>query len=359
MNAYAGRPAGGRARVIAELTLPEALVIWSLRKCRESGDGDLAPAALRAGSSYSDLSPEPRTPAGSLNGLLTTFTKVFGHKQVSEAIEAFGEVIACLDRGARCQIRINAYAEECLSVHEEHLLSILDALQQAELERAAMLVQWLIESAHGATFLHHAHCFARLLSGAGHLLTKPAINDSSGRQKALGNAAPTRAPVVTKAEDLTLGESIILQGTRRWVACLHQEQDPFPALQAHFAHYGIIHSAASLNAVLRNIAFGASRTVDIHGPSCPGVSPDEAALLHAVAGYQRADSKPAHQALHSWMPASAIRLSAGVLASLADSLLAAGLILPLRARDLGAAPEERHAGCWRSDKRGQKVRTLH
>lgn len=359
MNVYAGGPAGGRARIVAELTLPEALVIWALRKHQETRDSLEDLCALGGESSPQDLSGEFREPAGSLSGLLTTFTKVFGSKQVTEAIGAFGEVIACFDRGARCQIRINAYSEECLSVHEEHFLSILDALQQAELERASMLVQWLIEPAFNAAFLRHAHSFARLLSKAGHLLNGKAVESPAERRKVLSESEKPKAPAVARAEDLTLGESIILQGTRRWVACLHQEQEPFPALQAHFAHYGVIDSAASLNAVLRNIAFAASRTVDIHGPSCPGVSPDEADLLYAVAGFQRNDAAPAQQALSNWMPASAIRLTSGPLASLADSLLAAGLILPLRERDAVSGPEERHARCWRSGGQNQTARTLH
>lgn len=359
MNVYAGSPAGGRARIVAELTLPEALVIWALRKHRESRETEEQLIALSDLPPTEGLSREFREPAGSLNSLMPTFTKVFGSKQVYEAIEVFGEVIGCFDQGARCQIRINPYSEECLSIHEEHFLSILDALQQSELERASLLVQWLIEPTHNAIFLRQAHNFARLLSSAGHLLNAKAATTPADRRKALKDSEKSRAPAVTQAEDLTLGESIILRGTRRWVACLHQEQEPFPVLQAHFAHYGIIDSAASLNAVLRNIAFAASRTVDIHGPSCPGVSPDEADLLHAVAGFQRADSGPAEQALANWMPPSAIRLTSGPLAGLADSLLAAGLILPLRERTADLSPEERHARCWRSDHPNQPARTLH
>ena len=357
MNVCAGSPGMPNSRTVADLTLPEALVIWALRKHYEGREESGEPAAF-AETYHGEVSSNGLY-EGSLSGLVSTFTKVFGNQQVSEAIGAFGEVIVCIDQGARGQIRINAYADECLSIHEEHFLSILDALQRAELERASMLVQWLIEPAYNVTFTRHAHSFARLLLKSGHSLCGTSAKTTSGKQRILKNRRDIKIASATQFEDLTLGETIILHGARRWVACLHQEQEPYPALQAHFAHYGIIDSAASLNAFFRNIAFAASRTVDIHGPSCLGVSLDEADLLHAVAGFQRSDSGPAYQALANWMPASAIRPSSGPLAGLADSLLAAGLILPLRERHAEDAADERHARCWRSGSDTLPDHTLH
>lgn len=340
---------GQRARVVADLTLPEALVVWALRKHQPGNRsvgadvaGDEANVVEGRGRK-ADVPPIPE----SLKSLQSTFATVFGSRQLSAAIDCFGSLIASLEQGARCPLRINAYAEEYLSVHEEHLLSILAANQQGEPERAALLVQWLINPACSGRFIRHAQAFAEMLRNAGHSLTGVVMRVVAEEERIRREQREKRAPKAGQLEELTLGEAIIVRGTRRWVACLHQEQEPFPVLQAHFAHYGIIDSAVSLNAVLRNLAFAASRPIDIRGPACPWLSADETALLRAVAGLQRRNGTPAEETLSSWMPATAVRLSNGALSGLADSLLAAGLVLPLRETAVISEAQEHHARSWR------------
>lgn len=348
-----------RDRVVAGLTLPEALVIWALRKSHQSYHDRNCHAPQHHG--LDDTSDGSQ---GNLTSLKVTFSKVFGKAQLSEAIESFGQLMTAFQKGARCQLRINAYDEECLSIHEEHFLSILAAYQQAEIERAAMLVQWLISSDFDLPFTRQARCFASLLLESGHSLTGTIVGEAGTKATSEGtpisnDREQARASYVGRVDELTLGEAVILQGTRRWVTCLHQEQEPLPALQAHFAHYGISRCAAGLNAVLRNIAFAASRMVDVRGPACPSLSPDEADLLHAVAGFQRSDSTPAHEALANWLPPSAIRLSAGALSGLAQSLRTAGLILPLRARVTSNESRGHHPRSWHVEGTETTGRTLH
>ncbi|WP_282605320.1 hypothetical protein [Pelagibius sp. Alg239-R121] len=349
MDGGVQRSESEKARVVADLTLPEALVIWALRKRHTSNRDTIE----EQGSEGQEASYSVK---GSRGSLFATFTKVFGHAQVSEAIETFQQLIESLERGARCPLRINAYADEQLSIHEEHFLSVLAAFQQTETERAAMLIQWLINRDHDAAFTRQAHSFANLLRKSGHSLSGRILR-SAAKETRISTGAGLAA--VERTEDLTLGEAIILQGTRRWVVCLHQEKEPFPVLQAHFAHYGVRDCSESLNAVLRNIAFAADRTVDVRGPACPNLSPDEADLLHAVAGFQRNDSTPAYDALANWLPPAAIRLSAGALSNLADSLLVAGLILPIRERSLTDEPQGHHTRSWRFSGAEVTGRTLH
>ncbi len=359
MDGGAGYQDTRRDRVVADLTLPEALVIWAVRKNHQSYQDQTCRSAQRDESEdHSDGAQ------GNLMSLSTTFAKVFGKAQLAEAIESFGQLMEAFQKGARCQLRINAYDEEYLSIHEEHFLSILAAYQQAEIERAAMLVQWLINPDFDSPFTRQARCFADLLSKAGHSLigaiTEDFASAVSGKETLISREHETpQAPYVSRVEELTLGEAVILQGTRRWVACLHQEQEPFPAVEAHFTHYGISGCAAGLNAVLRNIAFAASRMVDVRGSACPNLSSDEADLLHAVAGFQRNDSTPAHDALANWLPPSAIRLSAGALSSLAQSLRGAGLILPLRARPASHDSKVHHPRSWHLEGKESAGRTLH
>jgi hypothetical protein len=71
-------------------------------------------------------------------------------------------------------------------------------------------------------------------------------------------------------------------------------------------------------------------------PACPGLSPDEARLLEALAWLQRDLGDPAATALGDWLPPAALRLSLAPARGLAQSLLAAEQLLPLRAWDLAA-----------------------
>ncbi|TQV75759.1 hypothetical protein [Denitrobaculum tricleocarpae] len=358
---------GQKVRVVADLTLPEALVIWSLRKYdharrgedgRDSYGGDDPTNPVRLNPTQPDLC-QLGLNIGKLDYLSATFTKVFGDAHLAEALETFGRLMTALGQGARCQLRINAYDEECLSIHEEHFLSILSAFQQTEIERAAMLVQWLINADFNPTFTRHARLFAMLLLKSGHSMTGMVVEMLQGETSLFEKSRKACTPLVERVQDLTLGEAVILQGTRRWVGCLHQEKDPFPVLEAHFGHYGVSGCAAGLNAVLRNIAYAASRMVDVRGPACPNLSPDEADLLHAVAGFQRSDSAPAHHALANWLPPAAIRLSAGALSSLAESLRTAGLILPLRKRSPGSEVMSHHTRSWHFERSDATGRTLH
>ncbi len=368
---------GQKVRVVADLTLPEALVIWSLRKYdharrREDSshscgvDDPTNPIRpnptqsnpTRPKSTRPDLC-QPDLIGGELGYLSATFTKVFGDAHLAEALETFSRLMTALGQGARCQLRINAYDEECLSIHEEHFLSILSAFQQAEIERAAMLVQWLINADFSLSFTRYARFFAMLLLKSGHSMSGMITEVSQGETSLFESDKKDSVPIVELVRDLRLGEAVILQGTRRWVGCLHQEKDPFPVLEAHFGHYGISGCTAGLNAVLRNIAYAASRMVDVRGPACPNLSSDEADLLHAVAGFQRGDSAPAYHALANWLPPAAIRLSAGALSSLAKSLRTAGLILPLRTRTPGSEVPSRHTRSWHFERSDATGRTLH
>ena len=339
-----------RSQVVADLTLPGALVIWALRKHHEAGqDQDcLEPRAFDADGRSQDQ----------LTYLAGTFSKVFGRAETANAIKTFGWLMLSLEKGARGRLKINSYEDGCLSVHEEHLLSILVAFQQAEIERASMLVQWLISSGFNRDFTQHARRFAQLLLNSGHSLNGE-IKQPLSEDTLVSGGGQAVAFRVECVEDLTLGEAIILQAVRRWVCCLHQEQEPFPVLQAHFAHYGISDSAAALDAVLRNIAFAATRMVDVRGPACPSLSPDESDLLHAVAGYQRKESTPAYDALLNWLPPSAIRLSTEPLSNLADNLRSAGLILPIRTRPTAEEIQGLRPRSWHFNGAVPQGKTFH
>lgn len=335
-------------RVVADLTLPETLIVWALRKQLHSA----SPACAAASANPSELA-----------NLTGTFSKIFGEAKCAEALEVFGGLVSSLLRGARTKLCVNAYADEFLSPDEEQILAILTAFQRADSERAAMLIQWMTVADFNSAVTRNAQSFASLLLDSGHSLNGSLPMASRKKHSSKADAEDPRAPWTDRTEDLTLGEAILLQGTRRWVACLHQEQEPLPVLEAHFTHYGIAGPAASLNAVLRNIAFAASRMVDVRGSACPSLSPDEADLLHAVAGFQRNDSKPAYEALSNWLPPAAIRLSVDALSNLAQTLRAAGLILPLRATGAAFEAKGHHPRSWHfaSDGTGggRAGRTLH
>ena len=131
--------------------------------------------------------------------------------------------------------------------------------------------------------------------------------------------------------DLSLGEHLLVWGTRYWARCQRRQLNPYGVLQRTFALAGAAHAMPMLDAFLAILALGARRPVDIRDHACQTLSPDELALVCSVARRQRHDNT-----LSQAFVAETIRmpeaLSGGeALGLLASRLVEAGHTLPLRA----------------------------
>ncbi|HMA14716.1 MAG: hypothetical protein ACM35H_15290 [Bacteroidota bacterium] len=325
----AAREHDGAPRSVAQLAFPEILVIWALRRysnCRLSAE---ARAAV--------IAPE--------------FSRAFGLARLKETLAAFSRLAVSLAASARLPQALSVLEDDRINATEEALLASLAALQRGAAAQARALGEWILLPAGRAAFLAAAERLAQVMREVGHLLPyQPPRRRGLLAEQAEGALLPTAAC----AEDLRPGERAVVAATRVWVAAFRGQEDALAAVRAEFtrrlngeaALWGDRRSGddagLSLHAILRNTTLAATRSVDVRCPACPGLSPDEARLLEAVAWLQHDVAPPAETALGDWLPPAAVRLSLGAARGLALALLAAELPLPRRSWDFEALAETAH-----------------
>jgi hypothetical protein len=327
LSAFPALPLGRGAapRSVANLAFPEILVIWALRRytaCRLSREGRAAAIA-----------PE--------------FSRAFGLARLEATLAAFARLADCLARAARLPQALSVVEDDRINATEEALLSTLAALQHGEAAQARALSEWCLLPQGRGVFLAAAGDLARTMREAGHLIPY----ETPRRQRlALDGVAEDARPLPSAgtATELRPVEQGLITALRVWVAAFKRQGDPLAAAREHFEQQfnaadtlwgdrrGGVDAGLSLHAVLRNTTLAATRPVDVRCPTCPGLSPDEARLLDAVAWLQRDVAEPAAAALGDWLPPAAIRLSLSPARGLARTLLAMEQILPLRDWDFAA-----------------------
>ncbi|MGF1628716.1 MAG: hypothetical protein ACFCUT_04545 [Kiloniellaceae bacterium] len=322
---------GAAPRSVANLAFPEILVIWALRRytaCRLSRE---ARAAV--------IAPE--------------FSRAFGIARLEATLAAFARLADSLTRAARLPQALSLVEDDRINATEEALLSTLAALQHGEAAQAKALSEWCLLPQGRCVFLAAADDLARTMREAGHLIPYEAPRRQGlSLESGARNSQPLPSAGATAA--LREVEHGLVTAIRLWVAAFKQQEDPLGAVREHFEQQfnasgtlwgdrrGGNDAGLSLHAVLRNTTLAATRPVDVRCPTCPGLSPDEARLLDAVAWLQRDVAEPAAAALGDWLPPAAVRLSLSPARGLGRTLLAMEQVLPLRDWDfaaLGAAGE--------------------
>jgi hypothetical protein len=327
------RGRGDAPRSVAHLAFAEILVIWALRRynaCRLSREGPTAAIA-----------PE--------------FSRAFGLARLEETLTAFAGLADSLAAAARLPQAQSQIDDDRINPTEEAVLAALAALQHGAERQAAALCEWCLLPTGRRGFLDGARCLARSLREAGHTLP---YQVPKRRSFALDTAAEQASPLptATAISDLKPAEHELVTALRVWVAAFTRQGDPLHAARRHFEQRFNDDTGAeltpgdriwgdprpggdaglSLHAVLRNTTLAATRSVDVRCPTCPGLSPDEARLLAAVAWLQRDLSGPAASALGDWLPPAALRLSMNPARGLAQALLVMERRLPLRDWDFAA-----------------------
>jgi len=323
------RAKGAEPRCVANLAFAEILVIWALRRFANIREPQGARVEVVAGE----------------------FSRAFGLAALEDALAAFGAVAASLITAARLPQAISVVEDDRINASEEALLSVLGAFQQGERAQARALGEWCLLPKGRAKFLEGAEKLARCLREAGHLIPYEAPRR---RSLALDRApeADRLLPSAMALADLSEPERGVVTATRLWVSAYRGNADALAAVRRHFdRQFNAPGEAAarlwgdrrcggdaglSLHAILRNTTLAASRPVDVRCPTCPGLSPDEARLLEALAWLQRDCAEPASVALGDWLPPAALRLTVGSARGLAQSLLLAEQAVPLRDWDLAA-----------------------
>ena len=113
----------------------------------------------------------------------------------------------------------------------------------------------------------------------------------------LFHLAETHPTYPDRAAELDRSECVLLIALRWWVEAYRTSEDPIPRLTQGLDIAGAGDAALSIDALMRTVARTARRPIDIHCPRCPGVSSDEAQLLHAVSLIQAGESAQAERML--------------------------------------------------------------
>ena len=289
-------------RVVADLTFPEAFLIWAFRR------------VLRD--------------AGGRQALVPTFRRAFGGEDVETAVETFCELCCCVSRRSRQTLRINPLPDEKLTGQEESLIAILSALQHGEADRARLLAEWQIGPEGQPAFTTAAAHFATLLRKAGKRL--PSRTAAAPARDECSRFPGKYLPAADRIADLSAGEILILRGLRTWVAYNHHRADPFEPVSRLFAPHGVEGAAQALNSTLYLLAIAGRYRVEVSCPRCPGIAEDEMRVLHALSTAQRQQIEPAQRLLSDWLVPGAARLALRPFRALALSLTQARIALPLR-----------------------------
>lgn len=296
-------------RSALDLSLPEQIVVWSLRR-------------YRAGEGRMEL-------------LAATYRKVFGLAEVEAALSAFGRLVGALERHGRPRPTPARMDRLHLSPSEGCVLRMVAAAQAGDMVTAEAVATWLVTKEGREMLVAAAADFAGCLVGAGQRLSSADVP-----MAALLGRDPSREegvlPSVTRTAELTPDETLLLQGIRAWVSCAKENRCGGHDLVQHLAAHGAANAAPSLHGILYNTSVAATRPIDVRCRRCPNLSPDEARMIHAVACGQRDLGAAAVDILSDWMPPAAVRLTIDAVICAGAELAKAAVVLPWRAWDFAA-----------------------
>jgi hypothetical protein len=297
-------------RSALDISLPEQIVVWSLRRYR-AGDGRLEPLAA-------------------------TYRKIFGLAEVEAALSAFGRLVAAIEQHARRRSPPARMDRLHLSPTESCVLRLITAAQAGDEATADAVAAWLVTRGGQTALAAAATDFAACLTQAG----QPVPNrDGAAIPAAIGRPLPAgegTLPSVDRSDALTPDEALVLHGIRIWVACAKENRCGGHDLLEHLSAHGAANAAPSLHGILYNSSIAATRPIDVRCRRCPNLSPDEARMIHAVACAQRNLRGGAFELLSGWLPVAAVRLTIDAVMGAGVELGKAAVVLPWRAWDFAA-----------------------
>ena len=314
-------------RIVANLAVSEIIVVWALRH------------------SLADNKPRGETDAR----IAPEFARALGLARLEKSLASLATLVDCLAVAGRRPQVTAAIDDDRVTVREEAVLALLSAYQHDDAALAAGLGDWLVIRSEQRRFTAAARALAEIMAEAGQFIPpSPPSKRPRGpralslRQGGFKPSEPERLPSVNSPHDLTGPERHLLDGLRLWLQAFKKNGDTREAVRRHFGAPAGTDPGLGLHTVLRNTTLAASRAVDVRCRHCPGLSPDEARLLDAVAWLQREAVEPAAAALSSWLPPSALRLTLDAARGLATGLLLQGRTLPLRDWDFTALEAAAH-----------------
>ena len=211
-------------RSALDISLPEQIVVWSLRRYR-AGDGRLEPLAA-------------------------TYRKIFGLAEVEAALSAFGRLVAVLEQHCRRRPPPARMDRLHLSPTERCVLRLIMAAQAGDEATADAVAAWLVTREGRAALIAAATDFAARLTQAGQQVLN---GDAGATLAAIGRPLQPgegTLPSVDRSDALTPDETLVLQGIRIWVACAKQNRCGGHDLLEHLSAHGAANAAPSLHGIL-------------------------------------------------------------------------------------------------------------
>lgn len=297
-------------RSALDISLPEQVVVWSLRRYR-AGDGRL------------EL-------------LAATYRKVFGLADVEAALSAFGRLVSAIEQHCRRRSPPARMDRLHLSPTESCVLRLIMAAQIGDEATTDAVAAWLVTREGRASLVAAASDFAGCLAQAGQQVLS---RDAVAMLAAIGRGSQRdegSLPSVESSTALTPDETLVLQGIRIWVSCAKENRCGGHDLLQHLSANGAANAAPSLHGILYNSSVAATRPIDVRCRRCPNLSPDEARMIHAVACAQRNLKTRAFELLSGWLPVAAVRLTIDAVMCAGAELANAAVVLPWRAWDFAA-----------------------
>jgi hypothetical protein len=135
---------------------------------------------------------------------------------------------------------------------------------------------------------------------------------------------------------LRTAELLLLAAGRLWVAHYLDPTGARPRWDDGFDAAGLDGVVGDAFASLFGaFAAVATRKLEFHGPTCPCLGEDEAALLRLFGLLQRNREREAGRILTAWLAPAAVRIVLAPASMVAQAMADAGLDLPLRGPDSG------------------------
>ncbi|WP_439596262.1 hypothetical protein [Falsiroseomonas sp.] len=140
---------------------------------------------------------------------------------------------------------------------------------------------------------------------------------------------PLPAPGERPMRELDAGELLVAGALRAWVAPLMAPAERHPDWRRYLGLGGLAaEGLAAFDRLMRLVAHAARRSLDVRCCRCPGLSPDEAALLQLVAALQAGQSFAALEVLTDWLPEPALMPALAAARDFAAALHRARAALP-------------------------------
>lgn len=127
--------------------------------------------------------------------------------------------------------------------------------------------------------------------------------------------------------ELRFAEQFVVWSLRKWVEVMRGDDKDTAALREAFLQAKVGDAFEAFDYLMRIVAAGAKRTIDVRCVRCREVSLDESMVLGMIEAGQEGDAVSAHMYLDDWVPTAAARTAFSPVSFIAEAMDRAGMRL--------------------------------